>query len=144
MQKGQQMPRAKLAKVSVEDLKKEISRRQKGLAKLIAKRDALNSQIAELEGLGVAGKPVVIRRRRKAGRKPGRKVQRAPRAGSLASALVEALKVKGKLSVTELVAAVQEAGYKSKSKNFQNIVGITLSQGKQFKRVKRGVYALKG
>jgi chorismate mutase len=138
------MPRAKLAKVSVEDLKKEISRRQKGLLKLIAKRDALNSQIAELEALGLPVKPVVARRRKKLGRKRGRKAQRMPRAGSLASALVEALKAKGKQSVAELVAAVQEAGYKSKSKNFQTIVGMALSKGKQFKRVKRGVYKLKG
>jgi hypothetical protein len=135
------MPRAKLAKVSIEDLKKEISRRQKGLLRLIAKRDALDGQIAELESLGTV-KPMA-KRGRKPGRKRGPKVQRAPRAGSLASALVEALKAKGKLSVAELVAAVKVAGYKSKSKNFQTIVGMTLSKGKQFKRVKRGVYALR-
>jgi hypothetical protein len=35
--------------------------------------------------------------------------------------------------------------YKSKSKDLQNIVGMTLSQGKkQFRRVRRGFYALKG
>jgi hypothetical protein len=37
------------------------------------------------------------------------------------------------------------AGYKSKSKDFQNIVSITLSTDKKrFRRVRRGVYALKG
>ena len=51
------MPRAKLAKVSVEELKKEISRRQKALPKLIAKRDVLNCQIAELEALGTIALP---------------------------------------------------------------------------------------
>jgi len=136
------MPRAKLAKLSVEDIKKEISRRQRALPKLIAKRDALNCQIAELEALA-AVKPVA-RRGRKPGRKRSRRVMRAARRGSLASALAEALKAKGKMSVADAVAAVQEAGYKSKSKNFPTIVGMTLSQGKQFKRVKRGVYKLKG
>jgi hypothetical protein len=137
------MPRVKLARVSVDDLKKEIDRRQRALPKLIAKREALNCQIAELEGLGVA-KPPVARRGRKAGRKPGRRAIRVPRPGSLRSALVEALTGRGKLSVAELVGAVKAAGYKSKSKNLQNIVGMTLSTGKkQFRRAGRGAYALK-
>jgi hypothetical protein len=137
------MPRAKLAHLSVDDLKKEISRRQSALPKLIAKRDALNCQIAELEGLG-AVKPPVARRGRKPGRKPGRRATRAPRPGSLRSALVEALTSKGKLSVAEAAEAVKAAGYKSESKNFQTIVGITLSKGKQFMRLNRGVYTLRG
>jgi hypothetical protein len=138
------MRRAKLAKVSVEELKKEISRRQAALPELIAQRDALNCQIAELEGLG-ALKPPAAQLRRKRGRKPGRKANRAARPGSLRSALAEALAGKGKMSVAELVAAVKAAGYKSKSKNLPTIVGMTLSQGKkQFRRVRRGVYALKG
>jgi len=136
------MPRAKLAKVSVEDLKKEILRRQKALPKLIAKRDEVNCQIAELEALGGA-KPAAMLRK-KAGRKAGRRARRGARPGSLASALVEAFKGKRKLSVGEAAGAVQAAGYKSKSKDFQNIVGMTLSHGTQFKRVGRGVYALKG
>ena len=135
---------AKLARVSVDDLEKEISRRQRALPKLIAKRDTLNCQIAELEGLG-AVKPLVARRGRKPGRRPGRRATRAPRPGSLRSALVEAMTRKGNLSVAELTAAVRAAGYKSKSKNLPTIVGMTLSQGKkQFRRVRRGVYALKG
>ena len=144
------MPRrVKLAKLSVEDLKQEISRRQKALPKLIAKRDCLNCQIAELEGLGgVVTKPAAKR-----GRKPGRKIarkpvapkiQKAPRPGSLAAALAEALEEKGKLTIAKLVSTVQAAGYKSKSKDFGNLVSITLSQGKKwFRRIGRGVYKLK-
>jgi hypothetical protein len=137
------MPRAKLAKLSVDDLKKEINRRQKALPKLIAKRDALNCQIVELEALGAA-KPPAAKPRNKPGRKRGRRAQRAPRRGSLASTLVKVLRSKGKLSVAEAAEAAKTAGYKSKSKDLQNIVGMTLSQGKQFRRVRRGVYALKG
>jgi hypothetical protein len=62
----------------------------------------------------------------------------------LANALVEALKANGKLTVAQAAEAVRMAGYKSKSKNFPTIVGVTLSQGKRFRRVRRGVYALKG
>ena len=148
------MAKAKLTKVSVEDLKKEIARRQRKLPELIAARDALDRQIAELEGLGGA-KPVAVARRKKAGRKnAARKVAKPPVAkavvvkpakpGSLSSALTEALTTNGKLSVAQATATVQMAGYKSKSKNFQTIVGMTLSQAPQFKRVGRGIYALKG
>jgi hypothetical protein len=136
------MPRAKLANLSVEDLKKEIVRRQKALPKLVSKRDQLNRQIAELEALS-AVKPAAKRGRKAGGRKKIRRAQRASRPGSLTIALVEVLKEKGKLSVAEIAEAARAAGYKSRSKNFQTIVGMTLSQGKQFKRVKRGVYKLR-
>jgi hypothetical protein len=135
------MAKARLASVSAEELKKEIVRRQRALPKLIAKRDELNCQIAELEALGAA-KPTA-KRGRKPGKRRARRTMRAARSGSLASALVEALKANGRLTVAQAVEAVRMAGYKSKSRNFQTIVGITLSQGKQFKRVKRGVYKLK-
>jgi len=132
------MPRAKLAKVSVEELKKEIGRRQRKLPALIAARDTLSRLIAELEGLGGA-KPAERKRRKKA-----RRAKRAPQAGSLANALAQALKVNGKLSVAEAVAAVQARGYKSKSKTFRLIVNQMLSKNKLFKRVGRGLYALRG
>ena len=66
------------------------------------------------------------------------------RAGSLSSALVESLGAKGKLTVAEAAEAAVAAGYKSKSKDFQNIVSMALSKDKRFRRVRRGVYALKG
>jgi chorismate mutase len=132
------MPRAKLAKLSVEELKKEIMRRRKALPALIAKRDALNCQIAELQALG-AVQPAAKSRNRGM-----RKVRRAPKAGSLAGALIDVLTAKGRLSVADAATAVQAAGYKSKSKDFRNIVGMTLSQRAYYKRVGRGVYSLKG
>ena len=76
-------------------------------------------------------------------RKPGCKARRLPRPGSLRNALVEALMSKGKLSVAEAAEAVKAAGCKSKSRNLHKVVGITLSQSRQFRRVRRGVYALK-
>lgn len=138
------MPRrVKLAKLSVEDLKQEISRRQKALPKLIAKRDCLNCQIAELEGLG-AVKPIAAKRPKEAGKRAGRKDKGVARTGSLATALIEALKANPKLTVAQAAEAVKLAGYKSKSKNFATIVGMTLGKSSQFKRVGRGVYKLKG
>ena len=143
LEKGQHMAKLKLAKASVEDLKKEISRKQRKLPTLIAARDALNCQIAELEGLGGV-EPTAIRRRKPGRRKAARRVVKPARSGSLSTALTEALKARGKLTIAEAADATLAAGYKSKSKDFQNIVGMMLSQDKRFKRVGRGVYRLRG
>ena len=137
------MPRARLAKVSVEELKKEIVRRQRALPKLIAARDTLNRLIAELEGLGGA-RPTAVARGKPGRRKAARRVVKPARAGSLSSALAEAIKAKGKLTIPEATEAVLAAGYKSKAKDFGNLVSMTLSKDKRFRRVRRGVYALKG
>jgi hypothetical protein len=138
------MARVRLAKVSVEDLKKEIARRQRKLPELIVARDALNCQIAELEGLGGAKATAVARRKKPGRKKAGRRAMKPARAGSLISALMDALGANGKLTVAEAADAVQAAGYKSKSKAFKKVVGITLSTDKRFRRVRRGVYAVKG
>lgn len=137
------MARVKLAKVSVEDLKKEVARRQRKLPALIAERDALNCRIAELEGLGGV-KPAAVARRKAGRRKAGRRAMKPARAGSLNSVLAEALKAKGKFTVTAAVEAAIAAGYRSKSKDFANIVSMTLAKDKRFRRVRRGVYALRG
>jgi hypothetical protein len=141
------MPRLKLGKVSVADLRKEIARRQNSLAKLVAKRDALNCQIVELESLGIIVKAAGKRGRRRGlqrGRRRGRKPGRAPQAGSLVSRLVEVLGAKGKLSVAEAVDAILATGYKSKSKSFKLIVNQALAKNRRFKRVAKGIYALRG
>ena len=141
--KGRRMAKVKLARVSVEDLKKEIRRRQGKLAILVAERDALNCRIAELEGL-VGAKPKAVARRKAGRKKAGRRAMKPARAGSLSSTLAEALRAKGKCTVAEAVEAALAAGYKSKSKDFANIVSMALSKDKRFKRVRRGVYALRG
>ena len=137
------MAKVRLAKVSVEDLKKEILRRHGILAKLIAARDALDRRIAELDGLGLA-KPAAAARRKPGRKKAGRKAMKPARAGSLSSRLAEVLKAKGKCTVAEAAEAALAAGYKSKSKDFANIVSMALSKDKRFRRVRRGVYALRG
>ena len=137
------MAKVRLAKASVEDLKKEIGRRQRKLPTLIAARDALNCRIAELESL-VGAKPTAIARKKAGRRKAARKVVKPARAGSLSSTLAEALKTKGKWAVAEAAEAAIAAGYKSKSKDFANIVSMVLSKDKRFRRVRRGVYALRG
>ena len=101
-----------MAKLSVEELKKEIVRRQRVLPKLIAKRDALDKKIAELQGLGEL-KAAPKRARKKLAKKRARKAMRASRAGSLSSKLAEVLQGKGRMSIAEAMEAVLAAGYKS-------------------------------
>jgi hypothetical protein len=137
------MARVKLAKVSVEELKKEIRRRQGKLATLIAARDALNCRIAELEAL-CGAKPTAVARKKAGRRKAARRAVKPARAGSLSSTLAEALKAKGKWTVAEAAEAALAAGYRSKSKDFANIVSMALSKDKRFRRVRRGIYALRG
>ena len=135
------MPRHKLSNLSMEQLQNEIRRRQMALPKLIAERDALDCQIAELQSLGGAAAKAVVRGR------PGRpagKAKRAKNTISLADALAQALKGKQSLGVAEAVNAVLSAGYKTTSKTFKAIVNKTLLKDKRIKNVGRGRYALKG
>lgn len=73
-----------------------------------------------------------------------RRGRKGLRPGSLTSLLVEVLTGKKGVTVEGAAQAVLAKGYKSKSKNFRLIVNQTLLKGKQFKKVERGTYALKG
>ena len=135
------MPRtAKLANVSLEALEKEIRRRRKLLPSLIAKRDEMNRQIAELEALGLPA------RKARPGRGSAKKAKprrRAKNKLSLADALAGVLKGKKSMSVAEAAEAVLASGYKTTSSAFKSIVNQTLIRDKRFKSVSRGQYALK-
>ena len=129
------MPRSKLSTMSIADLRREIERRQKPLPKLIAQRDALNREIAELQGLGAPGA-------RKAAKKTGKR-RRAKNKMGLADALAAFMKGKKQVKIGQAMAGVLSAGYKSTSKAFRAIVNKTLLTGKRFKSVARGVFVLK-
>lgn len=135
------MPRRGLTNVPLAVLQKEILRRQKLLPQLIAQRDGLDRQIAEIQGLEAVetGKeaapkaPHKARRRRRARNKIG-----------LADALAACLKGKTKVTVAEAMEGVLAAGYKSKASDFRQLVNRTLLTDNRVKRVGRGEFALKG
>ena len=86
------MRRSKLSTMSIADLRQEIERRQKLLPKLIAQRDALSREIAELQGFAAPeAAPKKTRRRRRAKNKVG-----------LADALAGFLKGKKKVTIGEV------------------------------------------
>jgi hypothetical protein len=132
------MGKATLGSVLLEDLKKELRRRQAALPALIARRDELNRKIAELEVLGhlvhapVAWKSALGRTSRARNKLP------------LTQLLGKILEGKPGQSVNELTEAALSAGYKSKSKDFKALVTQALYHDKRFKRVARGKFALKG
>ena len=134
------MRRSRLSTIAIAVLQQEIRRRQKMLPQLIAQRDALNREIAELQGLA---EPAVQKEARpQAASKKGRR-RRAQNKIGLADALSQFLKGKAKVTVGEAMAGVLAAGYKSKSKAFRHAVNKTLLQDKRFKSVGRGEFALK-
>jgi chorismate mutase len=132
------MAKVTLGSVSLDDLRKELRRRQSALPALIARRDALNRKIAELEALGPAALARATRKSATA------RTKRARNKLPLAQLLADLLKAKPGQSVNELTKAALAAGYKSAAKSFTSIVRQTLYHDKRFKRVARGKFALKG
>jgi len=136
------MPKVNLARVPLETLQREIRRRREELPKLIAQRDELDRRIAEIEGLAVPTRPAK-KAERPAKRK--RRVSRKPAKGTLTlnAALAQVLKGKKSVSVAEAMEGVLALGYKSRAKDFRFLVNQTLRKDDRFKRIARGVYALR-
>ena len=136
------MPKVNLARVPLEKLQREIQRRREELPKLVAQRDELDRRIAELEG------PAAPKRRAKKAKRAvarKRRVSGKPAKGTLTlnAALAQVLKGQRSVSVAQAMEGVLALGYKSRAKNFRFLVNQTLRKDDRFKRIARGVYALK-
>lgn len=141
-----------IARTSTADLMKEIERRRGMLGSLRATRDdladqleSLNAEIAEIESLEGPGSAPPRRGpgRLKGGGKGGRGHGRGGNKQPL-SALLHTLLRGRTMSVPEMAQAARKAGYKSQSKNFRMVVGLTiLKNRKMFTRVSRGQYTAK-
>jgi len=133
------MRRRKLSNMSIADLRQEIERRQKQLPRLIAQRDALDREIAALQGVAA---PDARRATEAVPRKP-RGRRRAKNKVGLADALAAFTKGKAKVTIGEAMDGVLAAGYKSKAASFRAVVNNMLLTDKRFKKVGRGVFTLK-
>lgn len=97
--------------------------------KLLAQLDKLDRQIASVDGAGGSVSS------------SGRARNSMSLVATLESVLEKAPKG---MSVSDILGAVQAAGYKSSSPNFRGIINQTLiKERKKFVSVERGVYALK-
>ena len=128
-----------LSRIPTAQIHAELRRRQRDVAALLARREALARKLAFFDELlhGTSAQPAptpngAVGRRR-----------RAVNAVSLPQALHAALKGKT-LSVTEAADAVLKSGYKTHSKSFRIQVNIALTKHPElFKRVERGRYTAK-
>ncbi len=134
------MRRSRLSTVSIAALQQEIQRRQKLLPKLIAQRDALDREIAELQALAA---PAASGKVAQATAPKGPRRRRARNRISLADALAQFAKGKAKVTVGTAMEGVLAAGYRTKSKGFRKVVNKTLLEDNRFKNVGRGEFALK-
>ena len=149
----------KLSALSVEELLAEVNRRRKALPKLLKQKaeiqeklTAIEEEIQALDSDAVkSGKVGSIRRARQA---QWAKSVQAPTAArnkrarnniSLMDAVLRVLQTEKSMSIPDIMAAVVNIGYQSKSRNFAVIIGQTLrAAGEKVVRVKRGAYALAG
>ena len=102
------MPKRTLANVPLGQLYQEIRRRLQVLPKVIARRDELNRQIAELESLAKAVESNLPARKAK----PIRRAKPFRNKMSLPEAITAVLKGKKAMAVAEIARAVRKAGYR--------------------------------
>ncbi len=128
--------------ISTVDLRAELGRREGQVGKLQTRHRVLSAELAQLEG-ELAAFGLTSGAGGRAGRRPrvmipaGRKRPRND--SNLEEALAKVLKGKT-MGVTEVAAAVQEAGYRTTSPNFRTIVNQALIRSTLIKKIARGQY----
>lgn len=155
---------------TIQQLKKELAEKERKLGKLQDKRDKLLKQVADVDdeiaklggepgaapakGAGKKKKTTKKKARRKSAKKSAKKpARKAARRGggrakgkggkTLADMIQEVLaKSDEPMRIKEIAAAVQDAGYKSDSKDFYGFVASTLRDKTKFARVSRGKYTV--
>jgi hypothetical protein len=134
-----------LASLSIEDLRREIERRQKATGHLRARREKLVAELAEIDAQlravgalhNVAAPAAKPTRPRQAASAPK---TRATNTVSLADALAMAVEPRAVVSPAEATDLVKANGYVSTAKNMGMIVANALAKDARFKRVGRGQY----
>ena len=132
---------------TIAELRRELATRNRQLDKLKTQRSQVARQLAAVDRkiAALEGEPVSVspKRAKKAGKRTAKRAGRAGRRKSLPDVLAEAMAGKGKVKVAEAAKLVVAAGYKSKSAQFGNIVSQALSSDPRFRKVSRGIYALR-
>ena len=132
------MAKPQMSDMSINDLQREIARRERKLRTLQRRRAKIVEQLEEIDREIIAEGGTVI---------PSGGVVASPTGGrkrhrndsNLIEALIELL-TGTEMSVTEAATAVQEAGYKTTSPNFRTIVNQALLRDGRFKKISRGRY----
>lgn len=136
-------PLMPLESLSIEELQRELDRRQGELKRMVSRRDRLSRQLAELDAqiraLGGDGGPARGEARRPAGHARPKRT-RSKNEITLSDAIALAVEVRATVTPTEVAQLVQANGYQSTSKNFAMMVANALAKDKRFRRLSRGQY----
>ncbi len=131
--------RTGLGRFSLAELRAGLALRERRLERLRARSEQLRERAAELDA-EIAAAEGMLAPARTPGARRNRGSGRPQKKTNLADALRKLLTNKTK-SVSEAMAAVRKAGYKTKSTDFRAIVNHELlANRKLFKRVARGQY----
>jgi hypothetical protein len=136
--------------MSIRELRRRLEAQERAVASLMLKRGKLAGQLAKIDKQIAAASgpaeatPTTPALGRSSAAAPAPRPRGRVVGKPLVDCLVSALKAapKGR-RVKEVVAAVTKAGYRSASKDFYGIVATALREGKPFRKISRGVYALK-
>jgi hypothetical protein len=136
-----------LESLTIEELQRELDRRQGELKRMLSRRNRLAQQLAELEARikalgGDAGSTARGDPRRVPGAagEPRPKRTRSKNEISLSDAIAMAVEVRATVTPTEVAQLVQANGYRSTSQNFAMMVANALAKDKRFRRITRGQY----
>ena len=130
---------------TIAELRRELAAKEGKLKTLTARRNKLTAQLSGVDRkIAKLGGDKSISGKKSAAKTSPKRRKRAKNKQSLADVLASVLKGGKGVRVAEAVKLALAAGYKSASKQFPNIVSQALSTDKRFKKVSRGVYALKG
>jgi hypothetical protein len=132
-----------LRTLSTADLQNELVRRERSAHKLIARRDKLVQELAEVEKeLEFCGGSRQSSGPRRSGLVPGMITgrRRAKNSMSLPDAICSAMELRAVVSPKEAAELVQANGFKTTSKNFNMMVSNALAKDSRFNRVGRGQY----
>lgn len=125
---------------TIAELRAELMAKEEQLADLQRRRKALVTELGEVDRamarLGGDGRPARLGRPARRRRLKNDKPLAEYITGVLAGA-------PGGLRIKEIAAAVQEAGYRTSSKEFYGLVASAMSSD-AFKKVGRGMYVLQG
>jgi hypothetical protein len=134
--------------MSIHELRRYLEAQERVVARLMRKRTTLAAQLARLDkqivaaGGSVKSTPAAPARGRRSAAAPGPRPRGRAAGKPLIDYIVRVLKAAPKgMRVKKVVGAVIKAGYRSNSKDFYGIVATALREGKQFKKMSRGVYA---
>jgi len=133
-----------LSRLSYDDLRRELDRRERELHGLVAKREKLtaalteiDAQIQRLQGNGNGATATAVA---KVPREPGLALPRPKNSINLPDAIALEAEPGQVVTPTEIAKRVLARGYQTTAAKFAMVVANALSKDKRFKRIGRGQY----